>query len=263
MQLLQYQEKTTMRSNFRVLMAISSLALAALACQAVMGSGDTEVPATDIVNDNPPDILETEDPSVTETEESISGSDVLYEDDFREGRSNWGVGTDADSSVEYVDDALNIQLFRENYFVWTSPTDEAYENVHMEVTVYNNGSDANAAFGFFCDVQYPIDESHYYLAITPRGEYAIVKAALAQDDDVLTKNGTWDTSDLIPEGADSYRLGADCGNGTLTLYVNGQEVDSVSDSTYTSGSFALFVLSPLTVNTVNFSFDDFLMTQLP
>jgi hypothetical protein len=244
-------------------MAISSLALAALACQAVMGGGDTDVSPTDVVSDSTSEPLETEEPSVTETEESVSNSDVLYEDDFKEGRSNWGIGTDSDSSVEYVDDALNLQLFRENYFVWTSPTDESYENVHMEVTVTNNGSDADAAVGFFCDVQYPIDESHYYLAITPRGEYAIAKAALAQDDEILTNNGSWDSSDLIAENADSYRLGADCGNGTLTLYVDGQEIDSVSDSTYTSGSFALFVLSPEPVNTVNFSFDDFVMTQLP
>lgn len=250
-----------MKSNFRILMAISSLALAALACQAVMGGGETDVPATDVVSDNTPEPLDTEEPLATE--KSISNSDVLYEDDFREGRSNWGIGSDADSSVEYLDDALNVQLFRENYFVWTSPTDESYENIHMEVTVINNGSDADSAFGFFCAVQYPIDESHYYLGVTPRGEYTIAKAALAQDDEILTNNGSWDTSDLIPENADSYRLGADCGNGTLTLYVNGQEVDSVSDSTYPSGSFAVFALSGVDVNTVNYSFDDFVMTQLP
>lgn len=258
-----------MRSNFRILMAISILALAALACQSVMGGGETDVSNTNDIIESTPDLEETEEPSdfetqePEETEEPVSSSDVLYEDDFREGRSNWGVGTDADSAVEYVNDALNIQLFRKNYFVWTSPTDEPYENVHMEVTVTNNGSDADAAFGFFCAVQYPIDDSHYYLAITPRGEYAIAKAALALDDEILTNNGTWDSSDLIPENADSYRLGADCGNGILTLYVNGEEVDSVSDSTYTSGSFALFVLSPNTVNTINYSFDDFLMTELP
>ena len=252
-----------MRSNFRILIAISSLALAALACQAVMGGGETDVPATDVVSDSTAEPLETEEPLTTETEESVSGSDVLYEDDFREGRSNWGTGTDADSAVEYVDDALNIQLFTPNYVVWTYPNEEDYENVHMEVTVINNGSDEDAAFGFFCYKQYPIDDSRYYFAVSPSGEYAIAKAALAQDDEILTNNNTWEISDLITPNADSYRLGADCGNGTLTLYVDGQEIDSVSDSTYTSGSFALFAWSGEEVNTVNFSFDDFVMTELP
>jgi hypothetical protein len=154
-------------------------------------------------------------------------------------------------------------VFAENYIVWTFPNENQYENIHMEVSVSTNGSDADSAFGFFCYMQWPIDESHYYFAVTPRGEYAIARAALAQDDVILTNNGTWDTSDLIPENADSYRLGADCSNGTLTLYVNGEEIDSVSDSTYTSGSIALFAFSPETVGKVNFSFDDFVMTKLP
>lgn len=255
-----------MRSNFRILMAVSSLAFAALACQAVMGGG-TDVPPTEFVTDSTPEPLDSEEPLATSespTEETTSDDDdVLLEDDFREGRSNWATGTDETSSVEYLNDALNVQVFTENYIVWTFPNETQYDSVHMEVTVQNNGSDADSAFGIFCYMQWPIDESHYYFAVTPRGEYAIAKAALAQNDELLTNNGSWDTSDLIPAHADSYRIGADCGNGTLTLYVNGEEVDSVSDSTYTNGSIALFAFSPETVNTVNFSFDDFVMTELP
>ncbi len=253
-----------MRSNFRILIAISSLALAALACQAVMGGGATDLPPTDVVSDSTPETLPTEDTSPPATEEPTSNnSDVILDDDFREGRSNWGTGTDADSSVEYVDDALNIQVFTANYIVWTYPNEESYENIHMEVTVTNNGSDANSAFGFFCYKQYPIDESRYYFAVTPGGEYAIAKSALALDDEILTNNGSWDTSDLISKDAASYQLGADCGNGTLTLYVDGQQIDSVSDTTYTNGGIAVFALSDKEIDTVNFSFDDFVMTQLP
>ena len=256
-----------MRSNFRVLIAIASLALAALACQAVTGGGDTEVPPTDVVIDNTPEPVATEAPLDTQeppaTEESGSSDDTLFDDDFREGRSEWGTGTDSDSSVEYLNDALNVQVFTGNYVVWTYPNETDYENIHMEVTVINNGSDEDAAFGLFCYKQYPIDDSRYYFAVTLGGEYAIAKAALAQDDEILTNNDRWETSDLIPKNAASYRLGADCGNGTLTLYVDGQQIDSVSDSTYTSGSFALFAWSGEDVKTVNFSFDDFVMTELP
>lgn len=260
-----------MKSNFRVMVAISSLALAALACQAVMGGGETDVPPpTDVISQSTPEPLDTVEPLSTEepllpteTEESGSSSDTLFEDDFRAGRSEWGTGTDADSAVEYANDALNIQLFTPDYIVWTYPNETDYQNVHIEVTVINNGSDEDAAFGLFCYKQYPIDDSRYYFAVTPGGEYAIAKAALALDDEILTSNNSWETSDLIAKNAASYRLGADCGNGTLTLYVDGQQIDSVSDSTYTSGGFALFAWSGEEVNTVNFSFDDFVMTELP
>ena len=258
-----------MKSNFRVMVAISSLALAALACQAVTGGSETDVPPTDVTIESTPEPLDTEEPSSTEeplpteTEASVSSSDVLLKDDFRGGRTEWGTGTSTDRSVEYVDEALNMQLFTPDYIVWTYPNEEDYQNIHMEVTVTNNGSDEEAAFGFFCYKQYPIDDSRYYFAVTPGGEYAIARAALAVDDEILTNNNSWGTSDLIAKNAASYRLGADCGNGTLTLYVDGQEIDSVSDSTYTSGSFALFAWSGEEVKTVNFSFDDFIMTALP
>lgn len=256
-----------MKSKFKLSLAIASLALAALACQAVTGGSSPDAPETAVVVENtnaPMDAPDTPStPEPVQTEEPSTSSDVLFEDDFSAGRSNWGTGTDADSSVEYKDDALNIQLFTKNYYVWTTPNDTDYENIHMEVTVINNGTDSTTAFGFICYQQHPITESHYYFAVTPGGEYAIAKAALALDDQFLTNNDDWAKSDLIAQNAASYRLGADCGNGTLTLYVDGQQVASVSDSTYTSGGIALFTWSGQDVASANVTFDDFLMTELP
>ena len=251
-----------MKINFRIFLAIACLALAALACQAVTGApaepnqndvvpADTSVPDVNVI------------PSPVQTEESVSNSDVLFDEDFSGGRTQWGTGTDADSAVEYIDDALNFQIFTKNYIVWTTPNDNDYENVHMEVTVINNGTDSTTAFGFICNQQYPITESHYYFAVTPFGQYAIAKAALAQTDIFLTNNDEWGHSDLIAKDAASYRVGADCGNGKLTLYVDGQEVDSVEDATYTSGRIAVFAWSGEEATTTNVSFDDFKMTQLP
>ena len=251
-----------MKNNFRIFLAIACLALAALACQAVTGApaepnqndvvpADTSVPDVNVI------------PSPVQTEESVSNSAVLFDEDFSGGRTQWGTGTDADSAVEYIDDALNFQIFTKNYIVWTTPNDNDYENVHMEVTVINNGTDSTTAFGFICNQQYPITESHYYFAVTPFGQYAIAKAALAQTDIFLTNNDEWGHSDLIAKDAASYRVGADCGNGKLTLYVDGQEVDSVEDATYTSGRIAVFAWSGEEATTTNVSFDDFKMTQLP
>ncbi|MBK9925676.1 MAG: hypothetical protein IPP66_10325 [Anaerolineales bacterium] len=247
-----------MKSNFKIVMAIAGLALAALACQAVTGApGDTNT------NDVVPVGTDAPDVEPAQTEEPVSNADALLEDDFSMGSDNWGTGTDASSAVEYVDDALNFQVFEKNYIVWSYPNEEEYKDIHMEVTVINNGTDSTTAFGFFCDKQYPIDDSRYYFAVTPLGQYAIAKAALAQTDLFLTNDDQWGHSDLIAQDADSYRLGADCGNGKLTLYVDGQEVDSVEDSTYTSGSISLFVWSGEEATTTNVSFDDFVLTQLP
>ena len=253
-----------MKNRLNIFMAIASLALAALACQAVTGSPSAPEAPTESVIENTIVPADTDVPLPTETEEPAPSSDVLYEDDFSAGgRTSWGTGTDAESSVEYANDGLNMQLYKENYIVWSSPNDQQYESVHMEVTVLNNGTDSSTAFGFMCNQQYPITDSRYYLAITPGGEYAIGKAALAIDDVILSNNGEWGKSDLIAKDAASYRIGADCGNGKLALYVDGQQIASASDTTYTNGGITLFIWSGDKVDSVNVTFDDFVMTQLP
>lgn len=186
----------------------------------------------------------------------------LYRDDFSSTDSNWGIGTDADSSVEYVSDGLQFFVTTPNYYTWSNPgVEEDFENVHIEVAVRNSSTDPDATFGIVCDQQVTGD-SHYYLAMTQSGYYAIVKAALAQDDVVLTNGGEWTASDLIPTNAATYQLGADCGNGSLALYVNGQQIASVSDSTYTKGEVGLFAWSGEEASGTVVVFDDFVVTPL-
>lgn len=221
-----------MKRNNRIIFAILTLALAALACSAVTGGGG--------------------DPT---------GPTVILSDDFSSTR--WGTGTDADSFVEYENGALRIIVYTRNYFVWSTPNDEDYQNVHMEVTVNNNGTDSTTAFGIMCNQQSGADSSFYYVAMTPAGEYAIAKATQGQSDVFLTNNDQWGTSELIAVDAASYRVGADCGNGTLTLYVDGQQIASVSDASYVSGGVALFTWSGEEATATDVSFDDFLMTELP
>ncbi|NJC94942.1 MAG: hypothetical protein C3F07_09850 [Anaerolineales bacterium] len=189
---------------------------------------------------------------------SALGGSALLEDDFSGSDSTWGTGTDSDSSVEYVNDALKFFVSRDYYFVWSTPNDEDYENIHVEVTAKNDSSDSTGAFGIICNMQ--ITDTSYYFAVTGAGEYAIGRYTLT-DDVLLTNGGQWGDSDLITSGASSYRIGADCANGTLTLYVDGQKIDSVNDTTYTSGNVGLFAWSGEEVNGTDVSFDDFVVTK--
>jgi hypothetical protein len=201
----------------------------------------------------------TSTPTATAT--TASSGKVLFSDDF--SSTGWSTGTDSDSSVEYVDNALKFVLFTKDFFVWSDPNDVNYQNVHIEVTVRNNGTDPTTAFGVICNQQVG-DNSFYYFAVTPGGDYWIGKAEnwQTQTGVLLTNNGQSAFSNSIPQNAASYRVGADCGNGTLKLYVGGQQVVSVSDSAFTSGGVALFVWSGEEVASANVSFDDFLMTEL-
>ena len=223
-----------MKRITKIILAIAGLALAALACNAVTSGGVTSTP------DAPA---------------------VILSDDF--SSPQWGTGTDADSSVEYANNALQMIVFTNNIFVWSPPpNNQDYQNVHMEVTVINNGTDSKTAFGLMCNQQ-ATNSNFYYVAMTPAGEYAIAKASEGQSDVFLTNSDQWAASDIIAKDASSYRVGADCGNGTLTLYVDGLQIAAVSDSSYTSGGVGVFTWSDPEATSTDVSFDDFLMMELP
>jgi serine/threonine protein kinase len=242
-----------------LLLSVAGVGLVALNWQNLSFLG----PATDVptqVPTNVPTNTPINTPVPTETVAPISVDNVLLEDDF--SSSQWGTGTDADSAVEYDNEALQMIVFTNNWFVWSTPDDQDYQNVHMEVTVSNNDTDTHTAFGLMCNQQASSDSSFYYFAVTPAGQYAIAKATVDQDDVFLTNNDDWAISSLIPKNASSYRVGADCGKGTLTLYVEGQQIASVSDASYTQGGVAVFAWSAEEATTTDVSFDDFLMRSL-
>ena len=255
---------------FKLMMAVSALAIAAMACSLALPAGSggpLNTPPTAIVGgDSGGNGGNGSDTNTNDGGNSNSGNTnppgnngrPLLQDDFRGRDTNWGTGTDSDSSVEYVDDALKFILYTTRYFVWSTPNDTDYSNIHIEVTVNNSSADSNAAFGIMCNQQF-MDDEFYYAYITPSGDYGIVKSMFVEDDIDLATG----SSDLIQQNASTYTIGMDCGNGVVTLYINGQMIDTASDADYPSGKVALFAWSDEIASGTTVSFDDFIITALP
>jgi len=201
----------------------------------------------------------TETPFPTETVIPTATTKTLLDDDF--SAENWGTLTDSDNSIEYDGETLRMQMFQKNWFVWSTPNGETYENIHAEVTVMNNDGEDTTSFGIMCNKQSDIS-SFYYLVMAADGEYVIAKAIDGETDVFLTNNDEWAVSDLIEKNQSSYRVGADCGNGTLTLYVDGKVIDSVTDYAYTSGGVGLVAWSGANATAGDVTFDDYIMTSL-
>lgn len=231
-----------MKERIGTILAVASLLSGVLTSQAAEGGIRSKIdrPATDVPGG--------------------AATDVVLRDDF--SSVQWGTATDAGKSIEYSGNALRVIVYKTNFFVWSTPNDQSYRDVHMEASVLNNGTDSTSAFGFMCDQQ-PAKGSFYYLAMTPAGQYAIAKAQEGQNDLFLTNNDRWGSSDQIARNASSYRVGADCGNGKLALYVDGKQVAAVSDPAYASGGVGVVVWSGEKATTTDLSFDDFVMTALP
>ena len=242
----------------KILLAIVCLVSASLACNAItnpgLGGGG------DVPTENPGGGGSVDFPTATPDESggNTSFGEVQLSDDFSDSGTGWGTGTDSDSSVEYVNGGLQFAVFTAKYFTWSTPNLTAYENIHIETTVSNSSNAPESTFGIICHEQ-GTTSSFYYLGVAADGSYVIAKSAVAQDDVNLAEGN----SDLIPSGSDPFTIGADCGTGNLALYVNGQQVASAQDSTYTSGSLGLFAASVDQPASASVTFDDILVTSLP
>lgn len=186
---------------------------------------------------------------------------IILEDDFSSNQ-NWGTISDSESLVQYEDGVLRAIIYIDDLLIWSTPNQTGYENVHTEVTVINNDTDPDTAFGLMCHQQSD-DQSFYYLLITPAGGYIVVRIDDNQLGEILTNNGRWGYSSQIQKNVSSYRVGADCGDGNLKLYVNGQQIASVNDNTYTSGKVGIVISSAIDAMQTDISFDDFLIATLP
>jgi hypothetical protein len=184
------------------------------------------------------------------------GDGTLLTDDFSKPDSGWSTFSTENASAQYANGEYVIEVLRETWFSWGNAGKRDLSNAHVEVTAKNFSKTDDVVFGILCAYQ---DKAHYYyLGIDWTGSYVI--ARLNGDAEVfLTNNNRWARSDDIPRKAAAYRLGADCGNGVLTLYVDGKQIASVKDATFAKGDVGLFVSTQKTKD-VEVRFDDFVVT---
>lgn len=191
---------------------------------------------------------------------------VKYQTDFAskpflEG-DQWATGDGSTSAADYVDGVFNIKINRNKWLAWSNgPEAGSYSNIRIEVTAVNNsGAGSDAAFGVICN--YESDNNFYYLGVGSDGYYAIIKENISGSE-VLSDptDEMWQKSDLIAIDAPSYKIEAECANGQLALFVDGQEIAVVSDESYTSGNIGLFVLT-FEQESADVSFDDLVVREV-
>jgi len=205
------------------------------------------------------DGMSTTTPGITEA--PAATGPVLFQDNFTKSTSGWGTGSNTDRTVDYMQGTLDFKVFAAADFVFSTPSDTDYTDVHMEVSIAPNDSNLDTAFGFFVISRSTTTPS--IMGDHLLGKYTIAKAVAKKPDYFLTSNNSWVISTAIPDHQVSYALGIDCGSdGMLTLYVNGRRIDSIADSTYAKGHVGLFAWSSPHVNAADVNFSNFKITSI-
>jgi hypothetical protein len=177
----------------------------------------------------------------------------LYKESFGSSGGDWCIeDSNENSAISYGSGKFIMEATSTEWFVWCNP-DQSFEDIHVEVTAENVNGTPDTTFGIMCHHQFLDD--FYYVGINSEGEYTI-RLYINDEDDILAEG----VSDSIPVNAASYRIGMDCGEGRIALYVDGTLIDEATDSTYSSGDIGLYVWSGSEVPAV-IHYDDLEVTN--
>jgi hypothetical protein len=173
------------------------------------------------------------DSGVTEIFSPEPASDVLFEDDFSDDSTGWGVFADQDANLGVVNGAFRILVIAPKYLIWSTPGEDFSDAIIEVDTQKATGPDA-AEYGVIC--RYSEDSSgrnsFYYLVIAGDTYAAIIKVINDEQIEISARDVQFKS---INSGNASNHIRAECVGSSLVLSVNGTEIFSETDTSLTSG----------------------------
>jgi hypothetical protein len=173
---------------------------------------------------------------------------VVLADDFYDPESGFIRRSDERSQLFYEDGQYSIGVMPENLVVWSSPGGYVSSDFVMEVAV-----SADAEVGFAGVIFRKQGDAPFYMfAVTPDGQYTLATSGPA-----AAAMWDWRESSHIRAGTDTNQLRVVCVAGTVTLYVNGQYLETVRDVAFTDGEVGVIAGTQGGETHALFHFDNF------
>jgi hypothetical protein len=162
------------------------------------------------------------------------GWQLAFNDDFTSSRF-WSDDRGGSFRLDYASGGYRITNDVISDIVYSTRTD-SYGAVRVEATAQRLMGPLDSYFGVVCNF---VNGGNYYLfAVGPDGWYGIVKKQASQT--IIMKEGM-DQSGTIQAGTNAVTVRGDCYSGQLVLYVNGVQMATVRDLSFTGGSVGLGV----------------------
>jgi hypothetical protein len=182
----------------------------------------------------------------------------LLKDDFDNPRTGWGAEQRRRFERGYEEGEYFVELRDPHWFAWAYPG-KRFGDVSVEVDAYLASGSQDSHFGVLCRHVDP--GNFYYFAISADGYYAVFRRVDGGNLEVLTAGGTGMTpSPVIRTGGQTNRVLAVCQGDKLSLYVNGELLETVTDDAYTQGDVGIGAGSG-PQGDVRVQFDNFLVTR--
>lgn len=162
-------------------------------------------------------------------------NNILFSDDFSNTSKKWDQVYKTMRTTDYYNNAYRILVNDINSDAWSNPGNESFTDTHIEVDAVKNGGPDDNDFGIIC--RYTATDKFYFGAISSDGYYAIIKMTAEGGKPIGNENMA--ESAQVAKGAATNHIRFDCVGSTLTLYVNGTQIDQQTDTSYTTGNVGL------------------------
>ena len=161
----------------------------------------------------------------------------LFSDDFSNTTSGWTVSNTVDGSIGYSADSYTFLVNNPGTLLLANPGKSFPGDISVEVDARKMAGPDDNYFGVLCHYRDP--QNYYVLMITSDG-YSGISMRKDGVDTLISPGLKFLKMDGIKKSASTNHIRADCIGSTLTLYVNGNQVATASDSTLSGGDTGLF-----------------------
>jgi hypothetical protein len=176
---------------------------------------------------------------------------ALFEDDFSDSSSGWDI---VEGVTEYDEGAYRIFVAEPDYQRWANPGRHFVGDVRVDVDVTKAGGPDDNFIGVIC--RYNQDDGFDYYAFQISSDGFAVISRFDDGVEVGISSEEMQSTDAIRQGAATNHVRVYCTGDQLTLWVNGENVASATDATYTDGDVGLLAATPEDEVGVDVRFDN-------
>ncbi|MBT3322304.1 MAG: hypothetical protein HN392_08475 [Anaerolineae bacterium] len=189
----------------------------------------------------------------------VEDSNILFQDDFSDSSSGWDSADWEDGLTDYNNGVYRMLVKIPSYDVWANPDKHFVGDISVEVDSIKVGGEDDNNFGLICRYSGTADAPSFYFFNISSDGYAVIGKVTEGSQEYISSEQMQPT-DAIKQGNASNHLRAECLGNWQTLYVNGQEVATASDTAFISGNVGLMA-GTFDVAGTEINFDNFLVKK--
>lgn len=176
---------------------------------------------------------------------------ILFQDDFSKTSSGWDQYSDIEGSTDYADGVYRIYVNAAQVDYWANPGLNFADAV-VSVNATKVAGPEDNDFGVICRY---VDQNNFYFFLAASDGFYAIGRMFEGSQELLGEEQLLFT-EAINQGSTSNQIEAACVGSQLTMTINGTQVATVEDTTFTSGDVGLIAGTYDTVGT-DIHFDDF------